>query len=358
MMMCLCVFEQLAMAQEENPYIEPQAYMCNHIDTSLMLIDGLSAENAWKDAAWSRSFVDIEGVHMTAPYHNTKVKMIWDDVNLYVFAQMSEDHLVATLKNHDDIIYRDNDFEIFVDLDGDTHNYCEIEVNLYNSVLDLFMAAPYRNGGPLVMDWTCRGLETAVSYQGTLNDPSDIDEGWAVEMAIPWTSFSMHYKPNLPSAGDFVHVNFSRVQWGYDVVDGAYVKRKDAEGKQLPEHNWVWSEQGKINMHMPEMWGHVFLSPDSDAVMPEMEGEQERWILRQMYYAQRSARSETGYFISSIDEFGTEPWNTEMAGTLGMSIGHDSYEMYLNTGKVIYLIDERGHTWTKDVEWKKEDSSK
>ena len=47
-------------------------------------------------------------------------------------------------------------------------------------------------------------------------------------------------------------MNFSRVEWTADVVDGRYVKRK-----HVPEDNWVWSPQGLIDMHQPEHWGFV-----------------------------------------------------------------------------------------------------
>ena len=302
-----------AHAQLDYYHIEPQAYVCQHVDTGLVQIDGKNLEAVWDNAAWSRSFVDIEGPHMSDPHHNTKVKMLWDDENLYVYALLEENHLVATLENSDDIIYLDNDFEIFVDLDGDTHNYCEVEVNLYNTILDLFMAAPYRNGGPLVMDWSCLGMETAISYDGTLNDPNDEDIEWAVEMSLPWWSLGMRYKPNLPSAGDIIHVNFSRVQWDYEAIDGIYVKKTDASGKRLPEHNWVWSEQGKINMHMPEMWGHVYLATEEGAKMPAMELEKEMWLLRQMYYAQRAARAKLGRYAKTMDELGSGPWEDEMS---------------------------------------------
>lgn len=354
-LMCLGLLKSYS--QPNYDYIDPQAYVCQQIDTGLVQVDGRSAEAVWEKAAWSRSFVDIEGPHMSDPYHDTKVKMLWDDENLYVFSQLAENHLVATLKNHDDIIYRDNDFEIFVDLDGDTHNYCEVEVNLYNTILDLFMAAPYRNGGPLVMDWSCLGIETAVAYEGTLNDPSDEDQGWTVEMSLPWWSLGMRYKPNLPDPGDVIHVNFSRVQWDYEAMDGVYVKKTAADGKRLPEHNWVWSEQGKINMHMPEMWGHVFLATADNQEMPVMEGEDELWLLRQMYYAQRVARGKLGRYAQTLEELGSGPWDEELSPDLGMSVGQDSFEISLHSGSLIYLIDERGHTWKKGETWKKENSS-
>ena len=43
--------------------------------------------------------------------------------------------------------------------------------------------------------------------------------------------------------------------------DGRYVKLTDPEtGDPLPEHNWVWSPQGLIAMHYPEMWGEVLFA--------------------------------------------------------------------------------------------------
>jgi hypothetical protein len=43
--------------------------------------------------------------------------------------------------------------------------------------------------------------------------------------------------------------------------DGTYAKATDPNaGRPLPEDNWVWSPQGEINMHIPEMWGHVQFS--------------------------------------------------------------------------------------------------
>jgi hypothetical protein len=38
-------------------------------------------------------------------------------------------HVWATLTNHDTVIFQDPDFEVFIDPDGDTHNYYEFEIN-------------------------------------------------------------------------------------------------------------------------------------------------------------------------------------------------------------------------------------
>jgi hypothetical protein len=58
-----------------------------------------------------------------------------------------------------------------------------------------------------------------------------------------------------PGAGDAWRVNFSRVEYEFDYHKGGYLRR---EG--IPCDNWVWSPQGEINMHIPEMWGYVDFS--------------------------------------------------------------------------------------------------
>ncbi len=78
-------------------------------------------------------------------------------------------------------------------------------------------------------------------------------------MAIPWSALAAHAPDGRsPRHGESWRINFSRVEWPVDVVDGHYRKRSDpTTGKPLPEHNWVWSPQGAVNMHLPEMWGIV-----------------------------------------------------------------------------------------------------
>ena len=55
-----------------------------------------------------------------------------------------------------------------------------------------------------------------------------------------------------PKPGDEWRINFSRVEWQFNVIDGRYKKVPNTK-----ENNWVWSPQGKIDMHAPETWGYV-----------------------------------------------------------------------------------------------------
>ncbi len=225
-------------------------------------IDGHLSEAAWEAVEWTEEFVDIEGDIKPRPRLRTRVKMLWDDAHLYIGAVLEEPHAWATLTERDAVIYQDNDFEVFLDPDGDTRNYYELEINALGTVWDLFLDKPYREGGRPQTTWDIEGLKSAVTVQGTLNDPKDRDAGWTVELALPWESLIPHApERRVPREGERWRVNFSRVQWHLEIVDGAYRKAMDSEtGKPLREDNWVWSPQGAVNMHRPEMWGIVEFS--------------------------------------------------------------------------------------------------
>jgi Carbohydrate family 9 binding domain-like len=222
-------------------------------------IDGKYSFAEWGMASWTDLFQDIEGDKKPAPEYRTRVKMLWDESHLYILAEMEEPHLWATLKNHDDIIYRDNDFEIFLDPDGDTLEYFEIEINGFGTILDLYLNKPYRKGGRAELGWNATNLQTAVGIMGTLNNNSDVDEGWIVEMAIPFEALNTKTKTYRPTTGDTWRINFSRVQWELEKIETGYRKKKDASGRNLAEKNWVWSPQGIIDMHLPEKWGYLKL---------------------------------------------------------------------------------------------------
>ena len=161
----------------------------------------------------------------------------------------------ATLTEHDSVIFRDNDFEVFLNPSGDGRNYFEFEINALNTGWDLFLPKPYREGGKADNSWEIPGLRTAVHVNGTLNDPRDRDRGWTVEIAFPWSSFASRAPVARPKPGDEWRINFSRVEWHTNVENGKYVKPKGEK-----EDNWVWSPQGLINMHVPDRWGFVRFS--------------------------------------------------------------------------------------------------
>jgi cellulose/xylan binding protein with CBM9 domain len=238
----------------------PKIYECRRAEQAVH-IDGKIDESVWRSAPWTDDFVDIEGKAKPAPRFRTRAKMLWDDQYLYIAAQMDEPHVWATLTQHDSVIFHDNDFEVFIDPNGDTLEYYEFEMNALNTGWDLFLDKPYRHGGKARNGWEIPGLRTAVYVDGTLNDPSDTDRGWSVEIAFPWKALAEYaHKEAPPRAGDEWRINFSRVEWRHEIVDGKYRKVPNTR-----EANWVWSPQGAINMHIPERWGRVRFSGEQHA---------------------------------------------------------------------------------------------
>ena len=265
-------------------------------------IDGQLDEAAWDGVAWTEPFLDIEGERRPAPRFETRVRMMWDATRLYIGAVLAEPHLQASLVTRDTVIYLDNDFEVFVDPDGDTHDYFELEVNALGTEWDLRLGKPYRDGGRAEDAWDIAGLRTAVSLEGTLNDPSDRDRGWSVEVAIPFAALGLE----TPKDGEQWRANFSRVEWVFDVAGAGYRKKLDAvSGRPLAEDNWAWSPQYAVNMHMPELWGIVqfsALSPVADVGIAPLEDARARWSLRRLYYSQRSFRREHGRWAEHLNE--------------------------------------------------------
>jgi hypothetical protein len=299
----------LVLAASEQPpalpvWSDPLGYVCYRA-TQPIKIDGKLDDPAWAAAPWSEAFVDIEGAAKPKPRLKTRMKMLWDDECLYIAAEMEEPHLWATLTEHDSVIFQDNDFEVFLDPDGDNQNYCELELNAKNTTWDLLLTKPYRDQGRAINAWEIVGLKTAVHLDGTLNDPRDKDRGWTVEIAWPWTGLKELTDVAVPPGdGDQWRINFSRVEWDLEVVDGKYRKVKDKA-----EHNWVWSPQGVIDMHRPERWGYVQFStakPGSVAFRPDPERHL-RDQLHRVYYAQREHWASKGTYANSLEALKLDP---------------------------------------------------
>lgn len=241
-----------------QPPSHPESYNCFRTHYPIA-VDGVLEECEWGVVPWSKAFVDIQGERQPKPLYSTRVKMLWDDRYFYFATEIKEPHIWAYLRQRDTVIYHDNDFEIFIDPQGDNHHYYEFEINALNTVWDLLLTKPYRDGGKAIDSWDIAGLKSATRVYGTINDGTDIDSMWTIEIAIPWEVLEeCASHKGKPYEEEVWRVNFSRVNWRTQFIEGKYVKEKDPSiGRNLPEYNWVWSVQGAIAMHQPETWGYV-----------------------------------------------------------------------------------------------------
>eukprot|EP00727_Mastigamoeba_balamuthi_P006312 m51a1_g2300 hypothetical protein (365) ;mRNA; f:442195-443565 len=275
MLRCCAVLSALAVAALAAPTSCYSSYPRHYVAPRVAdppAIDGVvDGDPAWATSPWTDPFVDITGRHDRKPYLETRAKMAWDDRCLYVGAVLEEPQAWANLTLHNSVIFRDSDFEVFVDPDGSTHYYKELEFNARAVDWNLLVVRPYLNGGPAVCNATEPGqcatsapdfnvswwdvspsIRAAASVDGALNDPLVGSKSWSIEACIPLEQY------------------VSRVQWHVHVekrADGTAYYAKD-EGR--PEENWLWQPTGVVNVHLPERWGYVqFASGPSTPARPD-----------------------------------------------------------------------------------------
>ena len=280
----------------------PKTYFCRRAKEALVL-DGNLEKPFWRHAPWTEDFQDIEGEAKPKPRYRTRAKLLWDDEALYIGAELWGDEIWAHVTERDEVVFSDNDFEIFIDPDSDTHCYCEFEMNALGTMWDLLLTKPYRDGGMPIDSFDIKGLRCAVKIDGTLGKPGPHNLKWSAEIVMPLRSLleCTGQSRTAPVAGDFWRLNFSRVQWLVDKEGEQYRKRIDPTTQRAyPEDNWVWSPMGVVNMHYPELWGFVFFCTGADDTYAIPEDERRKWTLRQYYYEQKAQWDAHGRYTPEV----------------------------------------------------------
>jgi len=313
--------------------------------TAPPVMDGRLDDPAWAAAPWTDLFVDIEGGRQPKPSFNTRAKMLWDDTYLYIGASMDEPHLWSDITERDAVIFHENDFEVFIDPDGDGHDYVELEINARGTVWDLRLPRPYRAGGQAIDSFDVHGLRSAVHLDGTLNQPGDIDRSWSVELAMPWSAFGPDERhPTMPRPGDQWRINFSRVEWATDVVNGRYRAKPGVN-----EHNWVWSPQHVIDMHRPERWGYVQFANAATPFVPDASWSARQW-LQSVYEAQREFQIAHRRYTSRLTELGVAPPADAMLSAPQLFVTPSLFEASIvltsaGNPAVVWHIRHDGRVW-------------
>lgn len=246
-------------------------------------IDGNIQKEVWQNAQWSPRLVDM--VTGEPGMYNTQTAILWNDTHLYIAFVAEEPFVEAFQTERDSIVFLENDLEVFID-GGDC--YYELEINAANTVYEVFFIwkdaytqgskfdipafdvhhpQAYTFGGdydrsgasfwkgthPRGIRWAFThfdlpGLETSVQIDGTLNDNSDIDKGWSLEIAIPWSSLELlaNGRTLPPTSGDVWTMFLGRFQ--KLMVGGREVQPHPA--MSLTPH-------GIYDTHLPDKWSRI-----------------------------------------------------------------------------------------------------
>ena len=328
----------------------PPVYHCFRAKGKPGKLDGDLNKPFWQTGEWTDDFHDIEGDSLPRPRKYTRVKVLWDDEAIYVGAELKDDTIWATVQNRDELIYIDNDFEVFLAPQDSSHRYFELEMNALNSVWDLLMEKPQRDCVRRIIGWDIKGLESAVKIDGVINDPSADNRGWSLELKIPWFSlrecgldecYPTHWAPDV---GEIWRMNFSRVEWEVDIVDNKYVKRCGENGQPLPENNWVWAPTGVIDIHMPEMWGYLLFTENGEDYPLPAEDEV-KLLLRKLYYREHAYCCREGRYTDDVRALlGDDADRFEIAAYITPSM----FEGIAQWNGETWHIRQDGYVWKGD----------
>ncbi|HUT81904.1 MAG TPA: carbohydrate-binding family 9-like protein [Candidatus Bathyarchaeia archaeon] len=251
-------------------------YSCFHINSPI-IIDGNLEKKVWIHAPKANL---VELVSGRSASLQTKIATLWDSSYFYVAFWVEEPNVQAYLNDRDSQIYTENDIELFIA--GD-ECYYEFQINALGTIYEVFYIWQdaytkesrfncsefdllKRNVDILggfqdilrykkhprgkrwaFMDWDFPGLKTAVQVQGTINDSSDRDIGWTVELAFPWNGFtSLFGKKYQPKINDELRINFSRFQ---SLSTEDYSEEK--------HHGWSLNAHGVYDSHIPSCFSFV-----------------------------------------------------------------------------------------------------
>jgi hypothetical protein len=186
--------------------------------TDEIVIDGHLNEGVWSRIKSLGDFVVAGGDGQ--PQLPTEVKVCWDDRNLYLAFVAVDTDIWGTMKERDDPIYQEEVVEAFLSTGGDVTKYFEFEFSPHNVVFDALIECPEsgdRSRMTADTSWDCEGLQSAVSVVGSLDDRTDVDERWTVEVALPLAQIGREGRP--PGEGEQWRANFYRID---QAGDGEY----------------------------------------------------------------------------------------------------------------------------------------
>lgn len=201
-----------------------------------IVIDG-KFDDTWRDAETVGDFVFTWWEEGGPEQQQTQARMLWDDQYLYVSFQCDDKNIVATATETGGKVWLDDCVEVFASPEMDApENYFNLEINALGTHL-----INYRpNGGDYDRNWEPKGIKIAVEASGTVNDSSDTDQSWNLEVAIPFSILPNVIPKGSPQVGDRWRLNLNRL-----------------EDEMAIKSQWSQGDQNIPKFHNPDSFGFV-----------------------------------------------------------------------------------------------------
>jgi len=223
-----CMIASCKLSQRTSPSLIPYLPSA-HVD-----LDGKIEEACWDNAFTIDTLYDLED--RSNQDDRTQIFIFYEEENLFLGAILRNQNIKAEMTTRDTILYKEHCIEFFFDPSQDGLDYYELEINPLGTVWDLKLKTSNHSLDGNVMEWHIPQQNFAVFVEGSLNDATDRDDYWSVEVKIPWA----HFSEAKPVTGE---------QWKINVMRMDYIADK--------AHYLVWKNTKPGNIHLPEKWGRV-----------------------------------------------------------------------------------------------------
>lgn len=207
-------------------------------------LDGKLDDDVWANLP-SLSLVPFGN----APKTNTNVKAFVTGDALYIGATMDDTNAWGTFKDRDADTWTEEVLEIFIDVDGDSKDYLELQITPMNTVFDANFKTRLGTGKGSREDqineartFNLENLQSSVFVDGTVNNPDDNDKSWSAEIKIPLASLPGIQLPLTPSASWSVNV------YRFDRPD------------PKTTHGYGWSTAPRGDFHQVDKFGKWTIS--------------------------------------------------------------------------------------------------
>jgi len=188
---------------------ELPTYVCRRTQEP-MVIDGHLSESIWAQLEPVGDFRLVDG--KGEPQLPTEARACWDDQYLYLAFVCVDTDIWGAMRERDDPIYEEEVVEAFISSCGDVTRYYEFNFSPHNVVFDAAIECPESGDRHFMkadVSWNCEGIKSAVQVVGTLDDHSDLDDRWTVEVALPFSQIGRD--GNAPADGEIWRANFYRI---------------------------------------------------------------------------------------------------------------------------------------------------
>ncbi|MCE5250224.1 carbohydrate-binding family 9-like protein [bacterium] len=206
--------------------------------TGGITIDGALDEADWKAAPAFSPFVFpwwTEGEK-----EQTEVRMLWDDTFLYITYTCSDKHIWADHFDTNSQTFMDDCVEMFWNPNpaaGLAYNM--FEMNCLGNLLSVCNDRKIS-----IHDNRILPPHMSQSIRGTVNDDSDTDTSWTLEIAVRFSDYTKLSSGATPKDGEMWEIGLNR-----------------CGGKINPQNSqWSQSQTPTHNFHRPEDFGQIFFS--------------------------------------------------------------------------------------------------